>query len=163
MKSFTINYDDALLCNQWQWANDVQSCVWQVADDDDIFCFIKKLSFLYLFCLLLLALLLNQLSWSTIDKILQTIPYRCPVKLIFHHPCALCGMTHAWIAILKGQFRTATELNALSVPFFILSMVIAVLASLNRLPQKKPNAKIQFYFSVGMVVLLVGYMLLRSQ
>lgn len=43
----------------------------------------------------------------------------CPIKLIFNKECVGCGMTRAFICILKFDFCTALQINFLSIPLFL--------------------------------------------
>ena len=43
----------------------------------------------------------------------------CPARLA-GGGCALCGMTHSFLALCRGQFSLASELNPFGLPLFAL-------------------------------------------
>ena len=43
----------------------------------------------------------------------------CPIKHFFGVSCPGCGLTRGFLAVLKFDFRAATEYHLLSVPLFI--------------------------------------------
>ncbi len=51
-----------------------------------------------------------------------TVGVPCPFKLIFGIPCPLCGMTRAFVSLLKLDFSAAFEYNAMvwSLPILYL-------------------------------------------
>ena len=52
-------------------------------------------------CIVIIYLLFMQIIFSTL----------CPIKAIFNVDCPGCGLTHATIYILKGQFIEACNAN----------------------------------------------------
>lgn len=47
----------------------------------------------------------------------------CPVKVIFHIPCPGCGLTHAFISLLKGNILKSIKYNA-SLIFWLLFFIL---------------------------------------
>ncbi len=41
------------------------------------------------------------------------VPYTCPMKGIFGIPCATCGMTHAFVALSRGEVGAAVAASPL--------------------------------------------------
>jgi hypothetical protein len=70
-----------------------------------------------------------------LEKCFPSVWGVCPYRELVGEPCPLCGMTRAVGAVLRGDFRRAVSLNALSIfaVLVILSEVIfrAVLLGLN--------------------------------
>lgn len=78
----------------------------------------KKNKILILFSypgLILIFLLYNQFH----------IP--CIFKKTFHIPCPSCGMTRAFNSILKLNFKNAISYNILSIPLFIILILIFIM------------------------------------
>jgi hypothetical protein len=77
----------------------------------------KILSAVFFFSLLFFSIFfLQQVSWTSIETFLQAVPLQCPLKKFTGLSCAFCGMTHAWIAVFRGEFRKSIEFNALAMP-----------------------------------------------
>ena len=59
-------------------------------------------------------------------------PPLCPFRLLTGHPCPLCGMTHAFGALMAGDVSAAVHFNAFVVPVFVgwLAMTLAYTAQL---------------------------------
>jgi hypothetical protein len=55
-------------------------------------------------------------SWESIENGLHVVPLKCPLKSFTGLSCAFCGMTHAWIALLRGEFQKSFQFNALGMP-----------------------------------------------
>ncbi len=53
-------------------------------------------------------------------------PGTCPSRLLFAHPCATCGMTRAFAAIVHGDLAYAWSANAGSLAAFALVLALAV-------------------------------------
>ncbi len=73
-------------------------------------------SALFLFAVGFLQWFIQNRSWEQIETTLAQIPYQCPLKQVLGIQCAFCGMTHAWLAILKGEWVKAFQFNPLG-PF----------------------------------------------
>lgn len=43
----------------------------------------------------------------------------CPIRNLFEVPCPGCGLTRAFLAILRFDFQGAIEYHALSIPLFL--------------------------------------------
>jgi hypothetical protein len=50
----------------------------------------------------------------------------CPIEYLFHIPCPGCGLTRAAIHLLHGELSAAISANILSVPIFILLLLIVI-------------------------------------
>ena len=48
----------------------------------------------------------------------------CPFKNIFHIPCPFCGMTRAYKAFLKLDFKKAMHYNILFLPIVIIFIIL---------------------------------------
>jgi len=61
-----------------------------------------------------------------LEKCFPSVWGVCPYRELVGEPCPLCGMTRAVGAVLRGDFRRAVSLNALSIfaVLVILSEVI---------------------------------------
>lgn len=55
---------------------------------------------------------------------------RCETPGGHHSACALCGMTHAFLALREGRFREAGEANAASLLLFPLLALNEALAGI---------------------------------
>ena len=62
---------------------------------------------------------LQHFQWQQIEAFLNAIPYRCPLKAMTGLKCAFCGMTHAWLALFRGEWLRSFHENALGIPFLI--------------------------------------------
>ncbi len=106
---------------------------------------------------IILGLVINLFSQERIDHLLHSIPYRCPLKLITGWKCAFCGMTHSWIAILRGDFLTAFHENLFGVPLFLLTVFLLIIYSLN----KKIGINLKSTLMASIVLLFV-YAIFRN-
>jgi hypothetical protein len=50
----------------------------------------------------------------------------CPFKLLTDKLCPLCGMTHAFAAIVRGDIALASKYNPLAIPLFFLVVLSAI-------------------------------------
>ena len=50
----------------------------------------------------------------------------CPFKLLTEKLCPLCGMTHAFAAIVRGDIALAVKFNPLAIPLFVLVFLSAI-------------------------------------
>lgn len=50
----------------------------------------------------------------------------CPIRFVCRFPCSGCGMSHAWLAVLHGDFAGAFACHELFFlgPFFFASLFI---------------------------------------
>lgn len=102
----------------------------------------KKYSFLRIFLLLAALGLLFR--------------FGCPFYNLLHIPCPCCGVTRAWLAFLRGEFRQALAYHA----FFPLVPVLIVLFCLDALfPAKR--SKFLLGCSLSIAGVLFAYNLLR--
>lgn len=51
-------------------------------------------------------------------------PPLCPFRLLTGHPCPLCGMTHAFGALMAGDIPAAIHFNAFAVPAFAIWLTV---------------------------------------
>jgi hypothetical protein len=105
-----------------------------------------------------LAIGLHGFAWPQIEGILTAIPYRCPLKLFTGFECAFCGMTHSWIAILRGEWMQAVRFNFLGPAVFLAAVGVAI-AILARVDLQK---KIRPWMGVVAIVVLAGYTVIRN-
>ena len=61
----------------------------------------------------------------------------CIFKEIFNIPCPSCGMTRAFISILKFNFIDAIKYNILSIPLFILIILYYILNIIDIISNKQ--------------------------
>lgn len=86
----------------------------------------------------------------------------CPIKNIFNVSCFGCGMTRAFISILKLDFTSAFYYNALSIPLFFgifiytLFLIIDIVFSKNLLYGFEKILSKKIMFVVYGVLLLCG-------
>ncbi len=59
------------------------------------------------------AWVLAQLEWAGLERILHVLPFQCPLKTWFGLRCLSCGLTHAGIAFLRGEWVMAWDFNPL--------------------------------------------------
>lgn len=70
------------------------------------------------------------------DEAVLAVAARCETPGGHHGACALCGMTHAFLAFRKGDLRGAMQANAGSVALFpalALNEALAVFVSMRRM------------------------------
>ena len=67
----------------------------------------------------------------------------CPVKNIFNISCPGCGLTSAFIAILKFDFVSAFRYNVLSIPIFLGIAAYAVICVTDIFFEKNNLEKIE--------------------
>jgi len=85
---------------------------------------LKVVSVLSLLGLAVLSFVLSKISWEEIESHLARVPYRCPLKALTGFQCALCGMTHSWLALLKGNIHRAFHFNPLGPLLLVLFCLI---------------------------------------
>lgn len=103
-----------------------------------------------------LSLVVRNLSWDQIEQSLGHGP-QCVLKSWTGLLCSFCGMTHSWIALLKGDWSRAVHENALGIPLFGFTVAAAVAAIL------KPSLWLWNRFAVwASIAVLVIYFLLRN-
>ena len=75
----------------------------------------------------LLMLTALALPWVASDAAILARTPRCAAQVRDHAPCALCGMTRAFLALSRGQVRQAQHLNPYSSGLYA-GFVVACLA-----------------------------------
>ncbi|MBU5668713.1 DUF2752 domain-containing protein [Peptoniphilus sp. MSJ-1] len=74
---------------------------------------------------------------------LHLLGYTCPIKALTGISCPGCGMTRAWIYLLKLDFKTAFYYH----PLFIIPLIVLIgYVFQNKLPKK--FTKIVFYIFI---------------
>jgi hypothetical protein len=66
------------------------------------------------------------------EKMLHLLPYRCPLLLFTGLKCAFCGMTHSWIAMFRGEIKSAFNENAMGPVLWVLFFLILVIKSFGK-------------------------------
>jgi hypothetical protein len=110
----------------------------------------------YLFSVLLFGLLIRRYDWSQIERALAHGP-PCPLRRWTGLLCSFCGMTHSWIAIAKGDWGRATHENALGIPFFAATIVLAGTMLMRRKPVPVPRQA-----TATALIVLVTYAVVRN-
>jgi hypothetical protein len=105
-----------------------------------------------------IAVVLHFFEWPAVESFLSAIPYRCPLKLFTGLDCAFCGMTHSWIAILRGEWSEALRFNVLG-PFV---WVLAVGSALAVVAGVKIETKIKPWMGAVSLTVLIGYFVIRN-
>lgn len=80
----------------------------------------------------------------------------CPMVQMTGLPCPACGLTRAGIALLKGNFKAALEINLMIFPIVILFFVFLF----NRYVRKH-SSRFLLKYVIGMIVLLIAYYIYR--
>lgn len=87
----------------------------------------------------------------------------CPIKNIFNISCFGCGMTRAFICILKFDFADALKLNVLSIPLFagitiyVILLLTDILSGKNYLEIAEKFLSKKYMYPVYITVLCIGY------
>jgi hypothetical protein len=66
-------------------------------------------------------------NWTQINSILESIPYRCPLKQMTGLECGFCGMTHSWIAMVHGEWIEAFRYNWFGPPLMMACLLLFVI------------------------------------
>ena len=117
---------------------------------------IRLLAFFYLLSLAALAVFVRTLDWPRIEAALLHGP-ACPLKHWTGLLCAFCGMTHSWIAVLKGEWAHAFQENLLGPPLLLATLVWAMLRLANRW-----NLNWNRQWSWSAISLLLVYAIVRN-
>lgn len=86
----------------------------------------------------------------------------CPIKKLFGISCFGCGMTRAFISILKFDFKSAIEYNVLSVPLFfgiciyLFIFVSDILLSKNNIEKIDVFLSRKYMLAVYLMILLLS-------
>lgn len=81
--------------------------------------------------------------------------YQCPLRLLLGIPCPGCGMTRAYIALFKLDFKKAFELH----PLFIVPIAVAVYMLFRR--KMKKLHKYEFKMTVAVLSLFIVTWIIR--
>lgn len=85
--------------------------------------------------------------------------YRCPVKLVFGIDCPGCGMTRAFLAALRFDYKSAFDYHPL-FPVFGLETVYVFFH--NIFPEKiYVPKKIEYIISICSLILLIAVWIIR--
>ena len=82
----------------------------------------------------------------------------CPFVLLTGYPCPLCGMTRAFFALFRGDFKTAWELH----PFACILVVVILILAIRRYifhKEIRNIRKMMILISAGIVFLYVYRMM----
>lgn len=60
--------------------------------------------------------------------------YRCPFQFIWGINCPGCGMTRAWISVLRLDFKAAFQYHPLFLPFGIETIYVVFYDQISALP-----------------------------
>lgn len=89
----------------------------------------------------ILIILLEGIVYNLIINIKITIP--CLFKSITNIPCPGCGLTRAFLAIMKFDFLSALKYNLVSIPIFIILITINIYLIIDIL--KNTNLTLNFF------------------
>lgn len=83
----------------------------------------------------------------------------CIVKTFLKIPCPSCGMTRAFNAIIRLNFKQALSYNMLSIPLFIMLMSIFILNFIDMILNKNyvkkiTNIIIKYYYILIILILI---------
>lgn len=81
--------------------------------------------------------------------ILESFGVTCPIKYITGISCAGCGMSRAWISVLRGDFRAAWNYHPL---FWTIPMALAVWLIRQRLNKKMLNISLFIFTAIFVIV-----------
>ncbi len=95
-----------------------------------------------------------------IEGVFEKTPIVCPLRFITGLKCAFCGMTHAWIAIARGDFLLAMRENLLSIPVFIMGVLTLGMFSFNYRFEQNSGEKRRITLFISSV--LIVYAILRN-
>lgn len=100
----------------------------------------------------------KQLGYLFLSVILICF-YRCPVKLVFGIDCPGCGMTRAFLAALRFDYKAAFDYHPL-FPIFGLETVYVFFRNL--FPEKIfVSKKIEYIISICSLILLIVVWIIR--
>ena len=120
----------------------------------------KNLAFIPPFLIVLLGILIQKFHWEQIETGLLWIPIRCPLKQWTGLRCAFCGMTHSWLAILRGEVPRAFQENILGPPLFLGFLVLCIWIGLGKPFPLQSESRRKSLLSA--LIVLVGYSILRN-
>lgn len=80
--------------------------------------------------------------------------WKCPIKLIFSIPCPTCGMTRAWLSVLRLDFKKAFYFH----PLFLLAPPLLFLIFHEKMIKIKKSTRNTIFILVG-VVFFVMYII----
>jgi hypothetical protein len=115
---------------------------------------------LFLVGLILLTVGLHFLTWPQIEAGLQLSPLECPLKHFTGWQCAFCGMTHSWLALLRGEWVRAIQFNFLGP--FVLAVAISVAFVAIFRPKTHISAGWAKRFGGASLLILISYTVLRN-
>jgi hypothetical protein len=109
---------------------------------------------------LLVSGVIRSLGHTRMIALLDSMPRVCPVRFWLGLKCGFCGMTHAFVHLVFGEWAAATRENRLAIPVFgILGLSLVWASFFKGLPLDERKAKIATLISVA--VLLV-YAIVRN-
>ncbi len=84
--------------------------------------------------------------------LMQLVGITCPIKFVTGISCAGCGITRAWLSLLRGDLAAAMQYH----PLFWLPVPAAVLYCLRqRLPKKVTQISLWTILALGLGVYLL--------
>lgn len=89
-----------------------------------------------------ILILLSYLGLILIFLLYTKLNISCLFKNMFNLPCPSCGMTRAFIAILSLKFQKAIYYNILSIPLFLILIIIFLTNLIDIIYNKKYLDKI---------------------
>ncbi len=122
----------------------------------------RILAIFFLCALLVAAFLIHFLDWAQLEQVLREVPYRCPIRSLTGFLCAFCGMTHSWIAIMKGDWERAFHENALGIPLFLAMVGISLMFVFKKDSHLFIRARTQMQISMIFLVVLIAYAFIRN-
>lgn len=96
------------------------------------------------------AIMLIIIYWIVMEKIFQTV---CPLKAFFGIKCPACGLTHATMYLLTGNFEKAMQENST----VILWLMIFVLFFFDRYSHPLKVKVFPIFFIVVSIITIIRY------
>ena len=110
-----------------------------------------------------ILILFSLLGLILIFLLLTKFKIPCIFKEIFNLPCPSCGMTRAFISILKLNFIDALKYNLLSIPLFILIILFYTLNIIDIINHKQYLNifinKIATNYHIIIIILIINWII----
>lgn len=99
-----------------------------------------------------LGIFLIPFSWLELHGLLHKAGwYQCPLKSLTSLTCGFCGMTHAWLAALKGEWIQSFQFNPLGIPLMVFGGILPWIWA-----RYSAHARKMFWIWIGLLVLLMA-------